>query len=160
MARRPLATWPQAETAFEIEGPPIPLQRPRFSGGRVYNPSSGDLRKFRDRARPHCAFAEPPPGPLRVRLEFVFARPKAHLRRDGQLTPAAPRQHLATPDIDNLSKFVLDALNQVFYADDRQIVELVGTKRYGLPGEIATTRVVLMYGVDAVPHPVAAVADL
>ena len=34
-------------------------------------------------------------------------------------------------DIDNICKVVMDALNGVMYEDDKQIVELVGTKTYG-----------------------------
>jgi Holliday junction resolvase RusA-like endonuclease len=32
------------------------------------------------------------------------------------------------PDVDNLSKFVLDALNGVLYKDDDQVVRLTATK--------------------------------
>ena len=34
------------------------------------------------------------------------------------------------PDVDNLSKFILDAMNEVFYEDDRQVVELNSHKEY------------------------------
>lgn len=32
--------------------------------------------------------------------------------------------------MDNLAKFVLDSMNSVFYADDRQVVSLCIEKRY------------------------------
>ena len=34
------------------------------------------------------------------------------------------------PDLDNVVKAVLDALNGVVYRDDAQVVNLVATKRY------------------------------
>jgi Holliday junction resolvase RusA-like endonuclease len=34
------------------------------------------------------------------------------------------------PDLDNVVKAVLDALNGVVYLDDAQVVNLVATKRY------------------------------
>ena len=34
------------------------------------------------------------------------------------------------PDIDNMIKLVLDAMNKIFYQDDAQIVELKCIKKY------------------------------
>ena len=34
------------------------------------------------------------------------------------------------PDIDNLGKFVLDAMTTIFYLDDDQVVELTMKKEY------------------------------
>ena len=39
--------------------------------------------------------------------------------------------HVYKPDADNLAKFVLDALNGVYYKDDSQIYELIVRKQYG-----------------------------
>ncbi len=147
------ATWPVASLEFTVEAVPVPLARPRFSAGHVYNPSGRDLRRFRDAAAPHCPFGDPPPGPLEVTLEFVMTRPRSHWRagaRSHELKPSAPATHMSTPDVDNLSKLVLDALNGQFYADDRQIWSLRATKRYGAAGERAATRVALRYGLDGV----------
>jgi Holliday junction resolvase RusA-like endonuclease len=36
------------------------------------------------------------------------------------------------PDLDNVAKAVLDALNGVIYADDKQVIKLVAEKRYSL----------------------------
>ena len=44
--------------------------------------------------------------------------------RNGDLMPAKK------PDIDNIAKAVLDALNSVAYRDDTQIVELQIRKQY------------------------------
>jgi Holliday junction resolvase RusA-like endonuclease len=45
-------------------------------------------------------------------------------RKDGEIYPQVK------PDLDNVMKAVLDALNGVVYADDSQVINLVATKRY------------------------------
>ena len=42
----------------------------------------------------------------------------------------APKFNDKIPDIDNLAKFVLDAMNGVFYKDDKQICQLHCSKNY------------------------------
>jgi Holliday junction resolvase RusA-like endonuclease len=156
---KPLATWPVSRVDFRVDGVPRPLQRPRFSGGRVYNPSGKELAAFRKASQQRCPFDSPPPGPVAVDLVFVMVRPQSHFRRDGQLVPTAPPTHQATPDVDNLSKLVLDALNDLYYADDRQIHRLTASKRYGGLGELAGTEVAITYGLDrAVAWPVGLVS--
>jgi crossover junction endodeoxyribonuclease RusA len=62
---------------------------------------------------------------------FVFSRPKAHYRTNGELKPSAP-QH-CTGRIGDLSKLVRaveDALTGVVYDDDAQIVHLTSQRRY------------------------------
>lgn len=65
---------------------------------------------------------------VEIVIDFVFARPKSHLRKAGLAAnaPQWPRQ-----DIDNLEKAVLDALNGVAWNDDSQVVRVVKSKSYG-----------------------------
>lgn len=67
--------------------------------------------------------------PLRVDLLFFFRRPKSHFNKKG-LKKDAPKFHTKKPDIDNLIKFVLDALNKVFWKDDSQVVFVCAEKLY------------------------------
>jgi crossover junction endodeoxyribonuclease RusA len=62
-------------------------------------------------------------GPLAVRLEFVMPRPVATPKR--RATPPAVKK----PDIDKLSRAVLDALTGVAWRDDSQITDLRASKR-------------------------------
>jgi Holliday junction resolvase RusA-like endonuclease len=78
------------------------------------------------------ALAQRPPeergvldGPVRLTLAFYLPRPKKYQRRRG-IDPA----HVTKPDASKLVRGVEDALTQVVYRDDAQIVELVVTKRY------------------------------
>jgi Holliday junction resolvase RusA-like endonuclease len=58
-----------------------------------------------------------------------FVRPRAHFKK-GQLKPDAPNHVLKTPDIDNLAKFVLDALQKKVLSDDKLVTTLVVHKRW------------------------------
>lgn len=62
----------------------------------------------------------------RPNQDFVGGR-----RGPGRLRPTALEQRLPSPrppDVDNLAKFVLDSLNGLLYADDRQVISLHVTK--------------------------------
>ena len=117
---------------FYISGTPMPLKRHRMTrGGRVYDPSCTDKRNWMKQARDFCP-DEPVSGALKVTLEFTMPRPKSHFgtgRNAGKLKNSAPKHHLHTPDLDNLVKFVLDAMNGQFYVDDSQIISINCSKR-------------------------------
>jgi Holliday junction resolvase RusA-like endonuclease len=65
--------------------------------------------------------------PLNVVIDAVFERPKSHLRKSGVRTDA-PK--LPRPDVDNIAKAVLDALQDVM-GDDTLVARLVVEKSYG-----------------------------
>lgn len=122
-----------SDIEFYISGSPQPLKRHRMTRrGRVYDPSSDDKRSWMESARSFCPI-EPLSGALEVELEFVMLRPKSHFgtgKNECNLKPSAPVHHLHTPDLDNLVKFVLDAMNGKFYVDDSQIVSIKCIKSY------------------------------
>ena len=61
-------------------------------------------------------------GPLSVRICFFKVKPKSYSKNRVYWTQK--------PDLDNLVKLVLDALNKVFYVDDSQVVELSCSKKF------------------------------
>jgi crossover junction endodeoxyribonuclease RusA len=67
-------------------------------------------------------------GPVRIELQFVMPRPKATPKRS---TPPAVKK----PDLDKLTRAVLDAITGVSYRDDSQVVDLVASKRIAELGE-------------------------
>ena len=109
---------------------PLPQKRHRYSRGRMYDPSKTDKQIFL-----HLCRAQHPPaqllGPVRCRLQFTFKRPKSHFTARGMLRKGVPALHIYKPDVDNLAKFVLDALNGLYYKDDSQIYDLYVHKQYG-----------------------------
>lgn len=119
--------------SFCIQGKPIALKRHRSTrGGHMYDPSAKDKQEFMVKAREYYP-STPITGPLIVELKFIMPRPKSHFRTGkyaGQLKTSAPVHHTKTPDLDNLVKFSLDAMNKVFYVDDSQVLEIYTSKQY------------------------------
>ena len=72
---------------------------------------------------------------VKVRIDFFFPCNCTSNRVE--------RKILATADIDNLCKFVLDALNTVLYADDRQVVALSASKAFDAENTKGRTAVTL-----------------
>ena len=134
---------------FTVQGRPLPWQRPRT----FVDDASGLARTIKGkghvkRLSPIAEAAQiamlsgrlqpAAPGTLvLLTLDFQFMLPKdASTRKHGDL-------HTARPDLDNLSKLVLEALTGVAYADDSQVAQLVATKAWG-PSDITT--VVIEFG--------------
>lgn len=123
--------------AFSVDGDPVPQPRPRVStrGGfaRAYVPAKHPVHAYR--AAVAAAAREAGAGvhgdEVEVVIDFVFGRPKSHLRKSG-VKPDAPR--VPRPDLDNTTKAVLDALNGVAWEDDSQVARLVVSKCYGTEG--------------------------
>lgn len=68
-------------------------------------------------------------GPVVVELEFVMPRPKAMSAR--MPTP----WHVKRPDVDKLTRAVLDALTGSCFVDDSQVVAINARKRTAEPLE-------------------------
>ena len=134
--------------AFTVIGVPLPQPRHRArvqwfgkkAVAAVYLDEDDDIRKFKHDVAFEAAKAfhaagnygphEQRPlleGPLAVTLTFVFPRPKYLTWK----TKPMPRAWMINvPDLDNLEKSVLDALNKVVYVDDRQICKVNKIKVY------------------------------
>ena len=67
--------------------------------------------------------------PLVVRIELYFKRPKCHFKK-GQLRESAPKFVMKTPDVDNCTKFVLDALQPRVINDDKIVSKIVVEKMW------------------------------
>lgn len=104
----------------------IGKQRPKFGKGRAYTPKQTELMEARIRdafiARYGDRF-EAFDGPLRVCIfatrELAASNPKFW----------AGMQDRKRPDLDNVAKLVLDALNGTAYADDAQVFALECVKQ-------------------------------
>ncbi len=89
-------------------------------------------------------FAPPVPweGPVEIELHFGLPKPKS-----------APKKRRVwpdkRPDLDKLTRAVLDALTYVAFADDSQVVQIRATKDYGPPGVAIEIRKVLESEVES-----------
>ena len=113
------------QVKFSVVGPPVPKSRPRVvTKGKMrfaYTPKR--VRDWEDIIREEAKkhFERPFDGPVVVSLIFLMPRPKSRRLEYWVAT---------TPDLDNLEKSVLDALNEVAYMDDRLVVVKSSSKRY------------------------------
>ena len=119
--------------AFQVHGLPIPQGSTRswlVNGKPVITSTAKGLSSWRrlvaDVAQ-RFAPDEPWEGPVGIDLHFGLPKPKS-----------APKKRRVwpdkRPDLDKLTRAVLDALTYVVYADDSQVVEIRATKDYGAPG--------------------------
>ncbi|UCH57047.1 MAG: RusA family crossover junction endodeoxyribonuclease [Candidatus Bathyarchaeota archaeon] len=115
---------------FEVVGQPVPKSRPRVvtKGKRRFAYTPKKVKDWEDAVREEAAkhFERPFAWPVVVSMTFYMPRPKS--RRLDFWVPTVP-------DLDNLEKSVLDALNEVAYSDDRLVVVKSSSKRYVQDGE-------------------------
>lgn len=67
---------------------------------------------------------------LKVRIQAFYEIPKSSTKTKKAAMAAGEILPDKKPDIDNIAKAVLDALNEVAYRDDTQVVELQMRKKY------------------------------
>lgn len=68
--------------------------------------------------------------PLKVVVQAFYDIPKSYSKKKRQQMLAGEIRPTKKPDIDNIAKCILDALNKVAYRDDTQVIELVMKKAY------------------------------
>ena len=77
-----------------------------------------------------AAGAAPMAGALSVSLDVGMAIPLSWSKKKRAAAAAGEIFPTAKPDIDNVSKAILDACNGIVFGDDSQVVELVVVKCY------------------------------
>ena len=121
---------------FSVSGDPVPQPRPRITvrgkHGHAYVPKDHPIHAYRQAVAlaARAAGVREATGPVSVIVDAVFARPKSHLNKSG-VKPTAPA--LPRPDVDNLGKAVLDALQEVM-GDDTNVGRLLVEKTWGTEG--------------------------
>lgn len=111
---------------FFIPGNPVAQGRGRIvrigQNARIADPvKSREWKAYVKAVAAEHAPARPSSEPIFLSLWFVFQRPKSR-KRD--------RFVVTRPDIDNLAKGIMDAMNGIFFEDDRQVVSLDVAKEY------------------------------
>lgn len=120
---------------FLVEGKVKPKQSCRFS--RFGNYISKDVKDYAKHIQ--ASFYKEYPKwlpsnffekPLTVEIDVFMQIPKATSKKQKEIMLSQGLRPIKRPDIDNISKNILDALNGIVYADDKQIVELAVRKYY------------------------------
>ena len=118
---------------FLVKTRPKPQQRHRSNGRFQYDPSSKDKKDFLLQAK-QFAPAKPITKDIEISITFCYKRPRNHYISKKKvliLKEDAPFYKSSKADLDNLVKFVCDALNGIFYKDDSQIVSIYASKVWG-----------------------------
>lgn len=115
---------------LSIPGKPRPKARPRAGQFGFFTPKETEAEEafVRQLGSKAMQGRSPSVGPMKVSIEAVFDFPASWPSRVKEMRNLP---HVSTPDLDNIAKLILDALNGIVYADDGQICELVLRKRYG-----------------------------
>ena len=126
----------RTDMKITVYGNPQKLKRHRSKRvkGKIiqYDPSSKDKAELRKAMMPYRPDT-PIVKPIHLEIHAFFARPKAHFTANDRTRPLknkAPIFHTGTPDADNIIKFYCDALNGIFWIDDKIIASVSCTKWY------------------------------
>jgi Holliday junction resolvase RusA-like endonuclease len=119
-----------------VYGVPQALKRHRHKAigkfVQTYDPSCEDKENFLWKAISENKPDAPMIGAIELNIIFYMPRPKSHYgsgKNETVLKKSAPKYHTKKPDLDNMIKFVKDALNGVYWKDDCQIYKLDDTQK-------------------------------
>jgi hypothetical protein len=118
------------ERTIQFEPVSLKRHRHRLKGG-TYDPSKKEKDDFVKSIENFPT--EKMTKPIKCILHFYCKRPKNHYR-SGKLShilkDTSPKYNTNNKDLDNMVKFVLDALNDKLYIDDSLIFEINCSKQY------------------------------
>jgi Holliday junction resolvase RusA-like endonuclease len=118
------------ESTINFEPVSLKRHRHRLKGG-TYDPSKKDKDDF---IKVIENFPEEKmTKPIKCVLNFYCKRPKNHYKSGKNahmLKDTSPKYNINNKDLDNMVKFVLDALNDKLYTDDSLIFEISCSKMY------------------------------
>ena len=120
---------------FEVIGEIKGKARPRVNTYtcQVYTPNS--TKDYENLIKQYFQIKYPRYIPLENRVSVTinayFKIPKATTKKDKALIEEGKLSPTKKPDIDNVVKIVLDALNKMAFKDDNQITKLQVEKFYG-----------------------------
>ena len=130
------------QVLFAVEGTPVGKGRPKFArrGNFVsaYTPT-----KTRDyealiaqAAKDAMSTAEPLKTPVAAYIYITVPIPQSYSKKRTEACLKGIERPTKKPDLDNILKAFLDAMNGIVYDDDTQVVSLHSTKRYGTVGMV------------------------
>jgi Holliday junction resolvase RusA-like endonuclease len=159
-----IAVWSSYDCKFSVKGNPKTQLRYNIGrGGNSFDPSKKDKLAFRSKVEEMLSLHgnQLPHFPssiiLSITVIFRIRRPNNHFvgnkRESATLKTSAPPPLSVTKcDVDNLVKFVMDALNTLLYEDDKQVAAVHAFRLYDSDGTCeGSTAVHLTPIVNAFP---------
>lgn len=115
-----------------IDGVPVAKGRPRLGRYGTYTPKK--TQEYEEYVK-MCWVAkygsiQPSEQSLEVNIVFYLPIPKSVNKKQRAEMLDGRIKHTKKPDIDNLIKSVLDALNGIAYSDDSKIIKVAAEKQY------------------------------
>jgi Holliday junction resolvase RusA-like endonuclease len=121
---------------FQVEGDPKGKGRPRFSRvgsfTKVYTDKQtlGYEAKIANFAKQAMGGTEPLKTAVSVYLYVRLSIPHSYPKKRGEACLNGSELPCKKPDIDNIAKTYLDAMNGVIFVDDTQVIDLHVKKLY------------------------------
>ena len=121
---------------YSVYGEPVGKGRPRFArrGNFVSTYSPQKTKTYEDEIRMMAKAAmgasEALETPVTVAIYIRVGIPKSFSKQKRKDALANIERPTKKPDIDNIAKCFLDAMNGIVYLDDKQVVSLHITKEY------------------------------
>lgn len=118
---------------FSIEGKPVGKGRPRFWGGRAVTPQK--TRDYEKQIRKAYIDAggvmHEKALSVHVNVMAYFVPPQSSTKKFKASVESGKVPYTKKPDVDNILKIALDALNGVAWLDDALVVGVSADKAYG-----------------------------
>ena len=114
---------------FSVPGKAVGKGRPRFANGHAYTPET--TKEYEDLVR--AAFLEQ--NAKKIEDEAVFVQISVYTEPPKSISKKKREELLKgypmkKPDLDNVAKIILDALNGIAWRDDTQVVGLRVTRMW------------------------------
>lgn len=119
---------------FEVDGPIKGKGRPRvnMATGSVYTPT--DTKDYEMLVKQYFMIKYPRheiiTGRIKIEIKAFMEIPKSTSSKMKEKMLAGEISPTKKPDIDNITKIVLDALNKVVFKDDNQVTKIEVEKVY------------------------------
>ena len=127
---------------YMVEGNPVGKGRPRFAkrGNFVSTYTPKKTRDYesviKDAAKLAMGSSEPLETPVTVAIYITVPIPQSYSKKRTEACLSSSEKPIKKPDIDNIAKCFLDAMNGAVYHDDSQVLTLHITKVYGTVGMV------------------------
>ena len=127
---------------YMVEGNPVGKGRPKFArrGNFVSTYTPNKTRDYetiiKEAAQKAMGTAEVLETPVTVAIYITVPIPSSYSKKRTQACLNGLERPIKKPDIDNIAKCFLDAMNEIVYKDDTQVLTLHITKVYGTVGMV------------------------
>lgn len=127
-------------TTITVHGEPTGKGRPRFGNGHTFTPKKTkeyeELVAWSYKEQHGEIFGE---TPIDLTIKAYFGIPQSKPLRFKRAAKVGMVFPTKKPDIDNIIKIIMDALNGVAYPDDKWIVSLSASKEYSETPRVEVT---------------------